>query len=137
MNPKLEEAYASVGKGWHGLLNKYLPKIYSIDPDCELVVKEKYGTLRIQPYRVSNGVSRSDIYAIANKAEKASAKICEACGAPGTLRTTDGWWWSTLCAQCATGGRCTPLEEFPEDGLHPETERVIAEHLEAKDRQTE
>lgn len=27
------------------------------------------------------------------------------------------------------GGRSTPLEEFPEDGLHPETEKVISEYL--------
>lgn len=27
------------------------------------------------------------------------------------------------------GGRSTPIEEFPEDGLHPETEKVIAEYL--------
>ena len=27
------------------------------------------------------------------------------------------------------GGRSTPLEEFPEDGLHPETEKVISKYI--------
>lgn len=34
--------------------------------------------------------------------------------------------------ECLQEGRSTPLEEFPEDGLHPETEKVISEHLDRK-----
>lgn len=34
--------------------------------------------------------------------------------------------------ECLQGGRSTPIEEFPEDGLHPETEKVISKHLEHK-----
>lgn len=37
---------------------------------------------------------------------------------------------ATLQAQIA--GRSTPIEDFPEDGLHPATERVIAEYLAEK-----
>lgn len=29
----------------------------------------------------------------------------------------------------ARSGRCTPIEDFPEEGLHSETERVIDEYL--------
>lgn len=132
MNPKIEAAYACVGKGWHGLLDKYLPQILDIDPDCELIVKEKYGTLRIQPYKVSEGFSRNKINAIANRAEKESETICETCGAPGYLHL-DGFWIVALCDECFMGGRGTPVEEFPEDGLHLETEKVITEYLEDKE----
>ena len=132
MKSKLEAAYACVGRGWWPLLDKYLPQIWAIDPDCDLVIKEKYATLRIQPYKVSEGVSRNKINAIVNRAEKESAKVCEICGAPGSPHL-DGFWLVTLCDECFMGGRCTPIEPFPEDGLHPETERVITEYLENKE----
>ena len=112
MNPRLEEAYASVGRGWRGLLDKYLHQIWALDPDCELIIKQKYGTLRIQPFKLSDGVSRNEFYAIAREAEKASETVCEVCGEPGSLRTTDGWWLTTLCDQCFSGGRCTPIEDI-------------------------
>lgn len=118
MNPKLEAAYACVGKGWHGLLDKYLPQIWIIDPDCDLIIKEKYGTLRIQPYKVSEGVSRNDIHTIARDAEKESATVCELCGAPGSLRT-DRDWWETLCDECVS--RAIPAEEVYRNlGITPE-----------------
>ena len=104
MKTKFEEVYASVGKGWHGLLDKYLPQIYAIDPDCELIIKQKYGTLRIQPFKLSEGVSRNEFYAIAREAERASATVCEVCGESGSLRATDGFWIVTICDSCAKQG---------------------------------
>ena len=100
MEKQLKDAYESVRAGWWPLLDKYLPQLFAIDPDCDLIVKEKYGLLRIRPYKTSEGVSRSALRAIYLEAENVSASVCEICGAPGKLRT-DQEWWETLCDECA------------------------------------
>lgn len=100
MNPKLKEAYANVYPGWWQLLDKYLPQIWAIDPDCNVIVKEKLGTLRIRPYGVREELSWRDFASITEEAEKASQSVCEICGEPGHLRT-DQPWWQTLCDRCA------------------------------------
>lgn len=53
-------------------------------------VKEKFGTLRVNLDRVDPCIS-----ALVAFAEHHSSKVCEQCGAPGTLRTNG--WWRTLC----------------------------------------
>lgn len=100
MNPKLKEAYENVFPGWWGLLDKYLPQIWAIDPDCDVIVKEKYGLLRIRPYEVKKGLSWKAFRPIYIEAEEASATVCEICGEPGCVRT-DQAWWQTLCDRCA------------------------------------
>jgi hypothetical protein len=55
-------------------------------------IKEKYGTLRF--YWFGDLPKLSD--QIIDAAELVSGHVCEACGAPGLLRS-DGGWWSTRC----------------------------------------
>lgn len=99
MNPKLKEAYKNVYPGWWELLDRYLPQIWAIDPDCDVIVKEKLGTLRIHPYSTKEEISWKDLYSITQEAETVSATVCEICGEPGHLRT-DQSWWQTLCDRC-------------------------------------
>ena len=104
MNQKLKEAYENVSPGWWALLDKYLPQIWAFDPDCVLSIKEKYGTLRIWPHKIRDGISWKELRRICTEAEEESRTVCEICGDPGHLRT-DQDWWETLCDRCAAAGR--------------------------------
>lgn len=64
---------------------KYLPRASQ--------VKEKYGTLR---FYLTHGNDK--MFAIADKLEAASAKVCETCGKAGKLRG-NGWLY-TACNEC-------------------------------------
>lgn len=55
--------------------------------------KEKFGTLRF--YMTSE---TDEMEKLISEAESASAKTCEYCGKPGTLRTKG--WCFTLCDKC-------------------------------------
>ena len=100
MNPNVRAAYSSVYVGWWPILDEYIPRMLELDPDCEFIVKEKYGTLRLRPYKITNGHPWKEFYAIGDEAELASEKVCEFCGAAGKLRQ-DRFWWKTLCDRCA------------------------------------
>jgi hypothetical protein len=56
-------------------------------------VKEKFGTLR---FYMSG--ETDEMYKLISDAEDASAKTCEYCGEPGSLRTKG--WCFTLCDKC-------------------------------------
>ena len=79
-------------------MDKYLPQLLAIDPDCEFIIKEKYGLLRI--WTNSKTHSRKEFRNLEIEAEKESASICEVCGEPGKIRT-DMIWIRTLCDECA------------------------------------
>lgn len=100
MTQQLKYAYKSVFPGWWPILDKYIPQMIALDPNCTLLVKEKYGTLRIRPYKITNGSSWEAFYDIANEAELESAQICEFCGKPGRLHEED-YWCKTMCDFCA------------------------------------
>lgn len=100
MNKKLKAAYENVYPGWWPILDKYLPQIWAIDPDCDIIVKEKLGTLRIHPCEIKEGLSWKDFASIVDEAQKASATVCEICGDPGELRNKQRWI-QTLCDRCA------------------------------------
>lgn len=92
------ELYAySVCPGWWGILDKYIPKILELAPDAELYIKEKYGLLRLDAR--SETVNWTAFREIEREAEIASSTVCECCGAPGKLRTNNGWR-ETLCERC-------------------------------------
>ena len=90
-------------RGWFQLIWDLSEKLEKLIPDvaedpndsiCAFQVKEKFGTLR---YYMSHYTD--EMRTIINEAEKASAYICEDCGAPGTLRNIS--WIKTLCDKCA------------------------------------
>lgn len=86
-----------VWPGWWPILDKYIPQIKAIDPNAEIEVKEKLGTLRIWVG------SLMDDHAPFNKielaAEEESCTVCEYCGAPAKRRTNRRWI-VTLCDRC-------------------------------------
>lgn len=96
-NEILEEARACVGKGWWPILDKYLPQIVELAPDCDIIVKEKYGTLRIGAY--GKALDHNKLTELERVAEQESATVCEECGAPGKLRNKL-FRIQTLCRGC-------------------------------------
>lgn len=87
----------SVHPGWWGILDTYIPQILAIDPNAEIEVKEKLGTLRI--WVGSEIDDHSPFHKIEEAAYLASGTVCECCGAPGQRRT-DRRWIETLCDRC-------------------------------------
>lgn len=97
--------------GWNQIIEEMCEKAYPLipaeqeDPDYNetiIVVKEKYGTLRIQ-----GGCYPDAVFKIFDEAEKRSMTTCEVCGAPGVLRS--GGWLRTSCDD-HSGGRL-PLKQ--------------------------
>ena len=87
VNKQLLDAYSCVGKGWWPLLEKYIPAMQTIDPDCIFDVKEKYGELRLQATPSESCTDHNTFWRLEQEAEDKSAHICEYCGQPGRLRT--------------------------------------------------
>ena len=87
----------SVGPGWWGILDKYVPQFVASNPACNLYIKEKYGVLRI--YVTGKVKFLNAFEQMAEEAELESETICERCGAPGRLRTNLPWI-QTLCDRC-------------------------------------
>ena len=106
-----EEAKACVGKGWH----KFLDDVYDVfdrvsggtlahkladlvlGPSYEIVqVKEKFGSLNI--YFSQRSLTTTELDTAIKKAEAASMRTCEFCGAAGTLNDRYGWLKTTCSA---------------------------------------
>jgi hypothetical protein len=82
------------GDGWFDLINDLCKKIVEIDPNVKATqVKEKFAGLRFYTTGTLDAV-----WDLIEEAEDKSYKICEDCGAPGTLR--GNMWVSTLCDSC-------------------------------------
>jgi len=87
--------YFPVGAGWRPLVEKLVDDIIAIDPEVlVLQVKEKFGGLRFYV-----GGASDEVYALIDKAEEESFKICELCGTKDNVSTKCGWL-STLCDKC-------------------------------------
>src|SRR3989304_5951278 len=85
-----EQAVASVGPGWAGIVGDLWDYVKAQDPPIAVnQVKEKFGGLRFY----SGGVSEDIVDAVnvrIAEAEAQSYKTCETCGQPGLLRG-GGW----------------------------------------------
>jgi hypothetical protein len=91
----LEDVCACVGPGWHGILERLIPKLEAMGWDGALhQVKEKFGGLRFYI-----GCGSLEMFAAIDDAELESFKTCEDCGKPGELRRNRSWW-RTLCGKC-------------------------------------
>ena len=86
----LELAKRSVGKGWHGILDR----LWAVKPPEARVeqVKEKFGGLRV--YASGSEAFFKSI----DEAESESYRTCEECGKPGICRPHG--WRLTLCDEC-------------------------------------
>lgn len=100
MNKHLMHAYTCIGRGWWPILDKYIPAILEIDPECDFDPKEKYGTLRLQATAGIDCEDHAALYALEEEAEALSGVTCEYCGKPGRLRTERRDWYLTLCDEC-------------------------------------
>jgi hypothetical protein len=81
--------------GWTDLLDAVFTWLNEIASDRNWApdqIKEKYATLRF--YWHGDLPERGD--AIISAAEHLSGHVCEACGAPGSQQSQNGWW-STRC----------------------------------------
>lgn len=88
-----------VGPGWWPLLEEMEKKIRTLDPEVQLLYKEKYGTLQVN-YITESPEHFHEIDRLTREAEKASETICESCGQPGRLREQNRWF-AARCDRCA------------------------------------
>lgn len=87
----LEDAKASVGKGWH----KILEILFDAKPKNTIIVqvKEKYAGLRFY----TSGTTE-EYHDLINVAGWMSECICETCGQVGQVIRYG--WWKTRCPKC-------------------------------------
>lgn len=76
--------------GWNALVTPLIERCKQEGASI-FQIKQKFGRLRFY----ADGVSR-ELRDQIDEAERASATVCEDCGAPGTLRS-NGSWLRTLC----------------------------------------
>lgn len=95
----------SVGPGWWPMLDEMSGKVLALDPNAQLMYKEKYGTVQVD-YITESVDHVQEINRLTMEAEEASGHICEFCGQPGELREQNRWL-TTTCDRCAA---LNPLE---------------------------
>jgi hypothetical protein len=96
-----EDALASVGAGWAGLINRVYDVLESIKGTVKIVqVKEKFGGLRIY-----TDYGNDELDQVIREVGYESVKICETCGKPGEVRGK-GWYY-TSCVEHAKPGDLT------------------------------
>lgn len=97
--PSIDSHLNGVHAGWHPLLLQVHQDLLAVTTNFRYAqIKEKYGTLRCY-IDADESVSDTDFErceAIVDEAEHASARICEFCGQPGTVRN-DLSWIKTMC----------------------------------------
>ena len=97
----------TVGDGWFGLVDVLCEQLQGETDQNgapQVVVsevKEKYGELR---FYVGSASERQE--AMIEFAEALSCRVCEACGSPGSVRSSTGWY-ATRCDEHA-GARGAP-----------------------------
>lgn len=102
-DPKLQNNLMAFGydcgKGWYPLIDELMSKLQVLNeekyPDLQVVqVKEKWGLLTVYlTYYYPEAEKLIDEY------RDKSAKICEICGNPSTVRLVSGWY-SSICDDC-------------------------------------
>jgi len=99
-----------IGEGWFPIVEELHKQMVQIDPGYTIQqIKEKFGGLRYywEPSVNEDGFAdyHSDRHKIATMralvsyAEALASRTCEACGLPGSLRDSTGWY-VTLCDGC-------------------------------------
>ena len=91
-----------VGDGWFSLVDVLCEQLQGETDQngapqiVAIQVKEKYGELR---FYVGSASERQE--AMTEFAEALSARVCEACGAPGSLRSSLSGWYAARCDEHA------------------------------------
>ena len=87
-----------IGNGWYEVFSEMCEKLSEYDVELAQV-KEKFGTLTVYIDNMEDDIARAKMaYDIVDEAESKSAKICEDCGDPGTMRTNG--WRTVICDSC-------------------------------------
>lgn len=84
--------------GWADLIVGFITELDKIPGGKDVVlfsIKEKFGRLRIDLDSVPDGVDSLAIYNLEDVFTDKSTKVCERCGAAGSIRA--GSWLKTLC----------------------------------------
>lgn len=93
-----ELAKASVGNGWHSLLDIIFDKLETVsNPPKVIQVKEKWGGLRVYTDYMDTEIDR-----VIYEMESLSFKTCEVCGEVGALRGR-GWYYTSCDAHAKPG----------------------------------
>jgi len=79
-------------EGWELIVEKLVDDLMFVDPTLKIdQVKDKFGELRVYVTNASGADEAvSDLIA---EAENASIKTCMRCGAPGSMREKNGWYY--------------------------------------------
>lgn len=119
----LLRAYTCVGRGWWGIIDKYMLAILGIDPDCDFDPKEKFGEfrLRVFPSIDCESNKKQEIWRLEQEAEDESTLVCEYCGKAGRFRHENRIWYLTLCDDC------DKLDPEQVRALHNEKFRLLRE----------
>lgn len=100
---------AYVCPGWMQLIRDMLEEMHNetgtIDHPVLTTIKEKFGTLRVYGYNMSD-----EVQAIIDKYEKLSATICAECGTSGQMHVKHGWYY-VACDEHANGGKAISWED--------------------------
>lgn len=86
--------------GWNDIVLRLHDKLMDVDPDYAVSqTKEKFGTLRFYA-SFSNQSKRVEAYQFIREAEVESARTCESCGRPGSLKVRPSGYRLTMCDDC-------------------------------------
>jgi uncharacterized protein with HEPN domain len=122
--------------GWFAIIAGLSAKLAEDPNVIVLQVKEKYGTLKVHVDPIER------FYDERLAANHKSARVCEVCGAPGTLKARLRGWWSVRCESChwledmaeacrlladLVGG--SDLPAFASDRVRPDAARRHLQHL--------
>lgn len=104
----IPEYLNEVGQGWHPILLDLHAQIVAVCPDYVVgQVKEKFGGLRVYlDHRNAEQIGYpKQVWDAIHTAEALSMRICEDCGAAGTIgpRRPGGVWVKALCDGCRKG----------------------------------
>jgi hypothetical protein len=96
--------FIECGSGWNDIIYNTLEQIEKLDVTKELrifVIKEKYGSLRIQIWKYSDSDPTINLYIddIIHSAEKESINTCENCGSKENIITRKGYI-QHICKSC-------------------------------------
>jgi hypothetical protein len=99
----MDELNIECGEGWRSLIEACHQELLAIDPTYEPTqIKEKFGSLR---YYFQSNYGRDDqrilrMFAVINRYELESMRVCEVCGKEGEGVIRHGWL-KTMCEEHA------------------------------------
>ena len=108
-NPITDSDFFEVEPGWFPLIKDLITDLINLGWNKEVCqVKEKFGGLR---FYVDGG--DDEVRGMVKMTESLSYRICEDCGAKGTLRR--GSWYRTMCDPCNDTWEARRVERWKQE----------------------